>query len=166
MCCRPLLVVACLALAACAKPEPPRLTPLSVKVTGITPQAIDVDLELAAENPNGSDLDARSVTATLTLDGRYVVGTVKVPHAVSLPAHKKTVLTVPVTSRWQDLSGLVALATAGKDVPYKIDGTVEIGGDLLHIEVPFQIGGTVTREQLLRATLNSLPRIPGLLPGR
>lgn len=163
---RPLFAaVAALSLVACAKPEPPRLTPLSAKVTSISTQGIEVDLKIAAENPNGSALTARSLTATITLDGRFVLGTVTVPHRIQLPAHQKTILDVPVTSRWQDLSSVVSLATAGKDVPYKVDGTVELGGDTLNITVPFQVAGTITREQLAQAALNSLPKIPGLLPG-
>ena len=157
---------AAFALIACARPDPPKLTPLSARVTSITPLALNVDLKIEAENPNSSALSARSVTATITLDDRYVVGTVTVPHAINLPAHQKTTLAVPVSSRWKDLSGLASLAAAGKDIPYKVDGTVDLGGDTLHVEVPFHMGGTITREQLLQATLNSLPKIPGLLPGR
>lgn len=162
---RHIFYAAAFALVACAKPEPPRLTPISARVTAISPLGIDVDLKLDAENPNASDLSARSVTATITLDGRTTLGSVTVPHAIKLPAHKKTTIDVPVSSRWKDLSGLVTLAAAGKDIPYMIDGSVELGGDTLHVQVPFRIAGTVTREQLTQATLNSLPKIPGLLPG-
>ncbi len=162
---RHLIAAAAFALIACARPDPPKITPLSVKVTSITPLALNVDLKIEAENPNSSALSARSVTATITLDDRYVVGTVTVPHAINLPPHQKTILAVPVSSRWKDLSGLASLAAAGKDIPYKVDGTVELGGDTLHVDVPFHMGGTITREQLLQATLNSLPKIPGLLPG-
>lgn len=162
---RPLFAAAALVLVACAKPDPPKITPLSAKITAITPLSIDVDLKIEAENPNASALSARSVTATITLDERYVVGTVTVPHPISLPAHQKTILDVPVSTRWKDLSGLATLAAAGKDIPYKVDGTVELGGDTLHLDVPFHMGGTITRQQLLQATLSSLPKIPGLLPG-
>ena len=156
---------AALVLVACAKPDPPRLTPLSARITAISPVGMDVDLKLEAENPNGIDLTGREVKATITVDNRIVLGTVTVPNRIKLPAHQKTAIDVPVSSRWQDLSGLVGLVTAGKDVPYKVDGTVEIGGDSLNVTVPFHVAGTVTREQLMQATLNSLPRIPGLLPG-
>src|SRR5512132_2132749 len=107
---RHLFFAAAIALVACAKPEPPRLTPLSARVTAISPLGIDVELKLDAENPNASDLSARSVTATITVDGRFTLGSVTVPHAIKLPAHKKTTLDVPVSSRWKDLSGLVSLA--------------------------------------------------------
>lgn len=155
-----------LALVGCSKPEPPRLTPLSAKLTSISTLGIDVDLKLDAENVNDSDLSARSVTATIVVDGRIALGTVTVAHAIKLPAHKKTTLDVPVSSRWKDLSGLVSLASAaGKDVPYTVDGSVELGGETLHVQVPFHVVGVLTREQLTQAMLNSLPKIPGLLPG-
>jgi LEA14-like dessication related protein len=162
---RTAFAAAALVLVACAKPEAPRLTPLSAKITAISPLGIDMDLKLEAENPNGIDLTGREVKATITVDGRIVLGTVTVPSRVKLPAHQKTTIDVPVSSRWQDLSGLVGLVPAAKEVPYKVDGTVEIGGDSLNVTVPFHIVGTVTREQLVQATLNSLPKIPGFLPG-
>jgi LEA14-like dessication related protein len=161
---RTAFAAAALVLVACAKPEPPRLTPLSAKVTAISAVGIDVDLELEAENPNTVDFTARSVTATITLDGRYVLGTTTVPNSIKLPGHQKTTIHVPVSSRWKDLASAVSLATAGKDIPYKVDGTVELGGDLVSIPVPFSIGGIVTRAQLAQAALSSLPKIPGLLP--
>ena len=163
---RRLFYAAAFALVACAKPEPPRLTSLSAKVTGVSVQGIDVDLKLEAENINDSDLSARSVTATITLDGRTTLGSVTVPNKIKLPAHKKTTLDVPVSSRWKDLSGVATLAAAGKDIPYTMDGTVELGGDTLNINLPFRVTGIVTRAQLAQAALNSLPKIPGLMiPG-
>ena len=161
---RHLFAAVALVLVACAKPEPPRLTPLSAKVTAISTQGIDVALKLEAENPNDRAITARSLTATITLDGRYVLGTVTVPHNINLPAHQKTILDVPVSSRWKDLAGLTTLAMAGKDVPYKVDGKVDLGGDMISVTVPFEVGGTVTREQVAQAALSSLPKIPGLLP--
>ncbi len=162
---RTAFAAAALVLVACSKPEPPRLTPLAVRVMSISPLGIDVELKLEAENPNGIDLTGREVKATITLDGRIVLGTVTVPNRIKLPAHQKTTIDVPVSSRWQDLSGLVGLAAAGKDIPYKVDGTVEIGGDSINVTLPFHIAGIATREQLAQAALNSLPKIPGLFPG-
>ena len=162
---RHLFAAAALVLVACAKPEPPRLRPLSAKVTTISTQGIDVALKLEAENPNDSAITARSLTATITLDGRHVLGTVTVPHNITLPPHQKTVLDVPVSSRWKDLAGLGTLAMAGKDVPYRVEGTVELGGSAVSVNVPFTVEGTVTREQLNQAALSSLPKIPGLFPG-
>ncbi len=156
---------AALVLVACAKPEPPRLTPVSAKITAISPQGVDVDLELDADNPNAIDLTGREVKATITLDGRIVLGTAAMTNRISLPAHQKTRIAVPVSSRWKDLSEGLELVTMGKDIPYKVDGTVEIGGDSLNITVPFHVTGILTRAQLMAASLNSLPKIPGFPSG-
>jgi LEA14-like dessication related protein len=156
---------AALVLVACAKPEPPRLTPVSAKITAISAQGVDVDLDLEAENPNGIDLTGREVKATITLDGRVVLGTATVTNRINLPAHKKTMIAVPVSSHWRDLSQGLELVTMGKDIPYKVDGTVEIGGDSLNITVPFHVTGILTRAQLMAASLNSLAKIPGFPSG-
>ena len=161
---RTAFAAAALVLIACTKPVPPRLTPISARVTAISTLGIDVELKLAAENLNSLDFKARSVTATITLDGRYTLGAVTVPQKVTLPAHQTTTIDVPVSSRWQDLAGIVNLATTAKDVPYKVEGTVELGGDTLSVNVPFEVQGTVTRAQLTAAMLKSIPGIPGLIP--
>ncbi|MEP7121396.1 MAG: LEA type 2 family protein [Byssovorax sp.] len=162
---RTAFAAAALVLVACAKPVPPRLTPLSARVTAVSTAGIDVEIKLDAENPNAAALTARSITATITLDGRYLLGTVTVPHRVSLPAHSTTTIDVPVSSRWADLAAIVNLATSGKDVPYKVEGTMDVGGDTLSVSVPFEVGGIVTRAQLTQAMLKSLPQLPMMVPG-
>jgi hypothetical protein len=109
------LPVALLALAACSKPEPPRITPKEVKLVAISPTGIEVDVALAAENPNGIDLDARAVSATLSFDDGLEIG--------------KTSLA---------------------------KGEVQISGPL-SIGVPFTIKGVLTRADLTKLALSSLP---------
>jgi LEA14-like dessication related protein len=160
---RTAFAAAALVLVACSKPVPPRLTPISARVTAISTLGIDVELKLAAENPNSLDFKARSVTATVTLDGHYVLGAVTTPQKITLPAHQTTTIDVPVSSKWKDIAGIVNLASSGKDVPYKVEGTMELGGDTLSVNVPFEVQGTVTRQQLTQALLRSIPAIPGLV---
>jgi len=104
------------------------------------------------------------VNAKVTLDGRYDAGTVSLSHPLDLPAQKRTLLDIPVTMTWRDLTGLAGLAAAGRDIPYAVEGKVAIGGEKLNVDVPFRIAGTVTQKQLIQATMSSLPQIPGL-PG-
>ncbi|MEO7329503.1 MAG: LEA type 2 family protein [Minicystis sp.] len=166
----PALLVAvslALSLVACASPDPPKLTPVSVALTGISAASMDVNVKLDAENPNRIDLSARSVTAKLTLDGKIDVGTFKVVTPIKLPAQKTTRIDVPLSAKWSELATVISLGAQSRDVPYDIDGTVEMGGDTFHVEVPFHVKGTLTHEQLVNAALSSLPRLPGLpgLPG-
>jgi LEA14-like dessication related protein len=118
-----------------------------------------MNLELGVDNPNSVPLSVRAVTAKIVLDGKYPMPPVTVPHGLTLSAHARTHLSVPVEMKWEQVTTLVALAGSNRDVPYDIDGTVNLGGDLLNWDIPFHLGGELTREQLVMATLNSLPRL-------
>jgi LEA14-like dessication related protein len=150
------------AALGCSRPDPPTLTPEQAKVTRISPDGLDMEVRLEAYNPNSVDLSARSLKAKVTLDGKYHVGDVKSAAKVVLPAHKRTKLEVPLSVKWTDLSGLISLAASNRAVPYELDGTVEVGGDALSLDVPFKLRGMITHDELVRATMNSLPKIPGL----
>jgi hypothetical protein len=52
---------------------------------------------------------------------------------------------------------LADLAGSKGAVPYTVDGTLELGGSLLHVGVPFHLEGAITRDQLAGAVVNSLP---------
>jgi hypothetical protein len=50
-------------------------------------------------------------------------------------------------------------AGGGEPQHYDVDGSVSLGGDLMHADVPFHLSGALTHDDLVRTTLNSLPRI-------
>lgn len=154
------LVVVGLSLAACSRPEPPRITPKEVKLVSISNQGIEIVVTLAAENPNGIDLDASSVEATLTFDGGMEIGKTSATKAVHLPAHRTVDLSVPVALKWKNVSALAPYALRDK-VPYTVKGQVKMGG-ALEIGVPFTIEGALTRADLMKLALSVLPGIPGL----
>jgi LEA14-like dessication related protein len=159
------LIVPLLALAAaCSTPDPPKITPISAKVTAVGPKGIDLSVTLDAENTNAIDLTARSLTAKITLDSAYDAGTVTSSQRIDLPAHKKTRLDVPVSTKWHDITELGLLAAGDKDIPYKVDGTVELGTDSFRVDVPFHTSGTISRSMMLKAALGALPKIPGVIP--
>jgi hypothetical protein len=147
------------ALVACSKPQPPTIAPERATVTGVDAQAIHLDLTLTATNPNAVDLTVRDVTAHLVVAQKVDLGSMTLPKAYTLPAGKATSIEAPLTLPWGDVSTLTQLAGAAS-VPFTVDGTVELGGDLLHVTVPYHIAGSMTRQQLLGATLRSL--VPGL----
>jgi hypothetical protein len=150
------LAAALLALA-CSRPKPPTITPEKAVVTSIGPSGIQMNLELGVHNPNAIDISARAVTAKVVLDGRHTLSQVTVPHEFTLTARAPSRLVVPMSLQWADVSVLLSLAAANRDIPYEVDGAVSLGGDLLHADVPFRLSGVLTREQLVQTTLNSLP---------
>jgi LEA14-like dessication related protein len=163
---RPILLAAALALPAfsgcsgCARPEPPTVTPLSGKVTGISSAGIDVDAKLEAYNPNDFDIAVKSFTATVTLDHQYTLPNVGSAHAVTLPALKKKVFEVPISVKWSDVSTLVPLGLSNRDVPFDAEGKVRVTAASLDVDLPFKVSGVVTHQQIVQAVGRSMPRLP------
>lgn len=152
---------------ACAKPQPPQLTPLEAKVTAVDIGGFDMRVKLEAFNPNGFDLSVRSVTAHVIVDGSQDLGMVTALQPFNLPANARTAIDVPMTVKWKSAGSLVAVAASKRPVPYSVDGTATIGGPRLNFDVPFKLMGTITPAQLQHAAVKSLQAIPGLqgLPG-
>jgi LEA14-like dessication related protein len=164
---RPLLVavtvaVAALGLAACSRPEPPTVKPLSGRLISLSNAGIDVEATLEASNPNDFPIQVKSFTAKLTLDRRIDLGKVTSPQQVTLPANGKKVFTVPLSMKWNDAAALVPLGLSNKDVPWDADGTVKLSAESLDLDLPFKVSGVVTHQQVMQAVGRSVPRIPGL----
>lgn len=156
---RILLLGAIAAAFGCSKPAPPTITPERATVTSVDMFAVHLDVALTAINPNSVDLPVRDVTAKVVVDQKFDLGTATIPNGVTLPAGKATKLDVPVSVKWTDMGALAQLAAASATIPFTVDGTVDLGGALLAVSVPFHIAGTVSHDQLVGAALNSLPGI-------
>ncbi len=157
----PLLFAAALALAGCSRPEPPEITQVSGKVTSIDPSGIGVQATIEARNPNDFDLEIKSFTAKLTLDNNVDLGNISGPNPVKLPKKKKTKFNVPISIKWRDAAALAPIAASGRDVPYVVDGTVELR-EPVEMSVPFKVTGTVTHAQIMQAVGKSTPKVQGL----
>lgn len=156
-------VVLLAATFACQKPQPPQLTPREVVLTELTPTGASFLIKLAAVNPNGFALSANSFQAHLVFDGGKIdAGTVNVTTPFSLPAGATTELSVPVTVSYSGLAALGVVATQKPTIPYVIDGTVNIGGEKLNVNVPYTVAGSVTQAQIAAASVKGLQKMPGL----
>ncbi|HMI84418.1 MAG TPA: LEA type 2 family protein [Polyangiaceae bacterium] len=147
-------------LGACNRPKPPTITPEKGELTAIGADGVHLMLHLAVENPNRFELSARTVTGRVLLEGKYDVGSVAVSQPFRLPAGQVTLLSVPSTLALRDVPVVLGLAASNRDLTYDVDGTVNVGGESLNLDLPFHLSGELTHEQLLRATMNSLPRFP------
>ena len=58
---------------------------------------------------------------------------------------------------WSDVGVVAQLALSTGAVPYSVDGTLEMGGGLVNVGVPFHLDGTITHAQIVGAMMNSLP---------
>jgi hypothetical protein len=154
---RTLLLVLSALAAACSKPSPPTLAPERVAVNRVDMTGLSLDISMSATNPNAADLTATGVSSHVVVEKTHDVGTVTLPEAITLPAGKTTRLDVPIALTWSDLGTLAQLALSAGAVPYTVDGTLEMGGSLLHVGVPFHFDGTITHAQIVAAMMNSLP---------
>ncbi len=104
------------------------------------------------------------MSGTVRIDNKYELGKVTVPVPTTLPAHARTPLSVPLSMNWQNLTTLTGIMTGSaqaETIPYTVTGTVAVGGEKLSFDVPFQVQGTLTRQQIMQAAVGS---IPGGLP--
>jgi LEA14-like dessication related protein len=146
--------------AACSKPSPPTIAPERATVTSIDAQALHLDVTLTATNPNAVDLPVQDLTAHVVV-AQLDLGSVTLPKAVTLNAGKATTLDVPISVPWTNLAAVAGVAAMPGDIPFTVDGNVDLGGALLHVGVPFRLTGKMSHDQLAGAALRSLP---GLVP--
>jgi LEA14-like dessication related protein len=141
--------------AACAKPQPPAVTPEVARVVRVTSEGVELDVTLGVKNPNSFALDAHEVEGTLMVEGGQRLGTGKSNPNRSIPAHGSGTVQSQVHIAWSDVAALQKLVLQER-VPYQFKGNVTLGGDTLHVTLPFEMQGTLTREQLLQAGLRGL----------
>jgi LEA14-like dessication related protein len=154
-----------IAAVACSKPEPPVLTPERAGVKSIGPTGIDFVVTMRAKNPNRMDLNIQAVTAKVTINGSVDLGTTTISSPIALPAGAETPLNVPVSFQWTNLPAIARLGATRRDVPYKLEGNVTVGGSTLSVTLPFTMTGIIKHEDLAKAAINSLPaQLRGLIP--
>jgi LEA14-like dessication related protein len=131
------------------------VTPEVARVLRVTGKGVDFSVTLSVKNPNNFELDAREVEGTLIVEGGQKLGTGRASPHRSIPANGTGTVESQVQIAWDDVAALQKFLTR-ESVPYVFKGNVTLGGDTLHLTVPFEMDGTLTREQLLQAGLRGL----------
>lgn len=149
-------------LSGCQKPVPPQITPKEVRVVALGPQGLEVLLKVEATNPNKLTLSVQSISAQAKLDNRWDMGAVAIAKPIVLPSNTPTMIDVPLTMPWSDVTALRTLASNPNPIPFAVEGFAKVGGERLNVDLPFAISGTITREQMVNAAMKGLPAIPGL----
>lgn len=149
------LAVAWLAVA-CSKPQPPKITPHSARVASVTPTHVVLALELRVDNPNPFPLVVRRVTGKLTVGSGIEVGSGASDVGGSIPARSDKIVPSELAVRWTQVTALTPLAMTGAPVPYVFRGVAVVGGEKLSVDVPFEVVGQLTREQVIQAGLRGL----------
>lgn len=155
-----LFLAASLAVSACARPQPPRITPRAAAVTGVDGSGLRLRVQLMAHNPNSIDVTVQRIDVDVTIGGQ-ALGRSTVSNRVRLVARQDVPISVDLTAGWRDLPGLLAASVLNENVPYRLDGTARVGGDRINVDVPFRMESTLPRRILIEAagnTVNGLPR--------
>lgn len=143
-------------LGACASPQPPIVVPQSVQVVGVSGAGLRLAVTLTVTNPNAFPLIAHRVVGDLFIGmSDQKLGTGQASPRQSIPSKGSSVVESQLQVAWQDLTILGRLM-GQPAVPYSFRGQVTIGGDTLSVNVPFDLRGQLTREQLIAAGLRGL----------
>lgn len=134
-------------LSACAKPEPPKLEPRSIKIVSLLPTRLGVELD--ATNPNSFPIIVQSVSGKLSLGGAKNVADGSVNQALSIPAKSTTRFTSDIQVNWGSVMLPPDLMMPSKAVPYTFEGTAKVGAKSLNFDVPFRMQGEFTHAQLI-----------------
>jgi LEA14-like dessication related protein len=148
-------------LLGCSKPKPVEVTPRSVQVVALQPQGLELEVVLDVRNPNGFAITAHDVSGTIQLQNGVELGRGKAPAAVTVLAEQTAAVPTRLSMAWTNLAALAPYALSPQPVPYRIVGKARVGGERLNVELPFDISGTLTREQVLQASLRGAA---GLIP--
>jgi len=140
---------------------PPKIEPRAVRVTSLSLTTIQLRSELDVTNPNSFPLVVRSVEGKLLVGSGVEIGRGQMPSGARIPAHGTERVVADMNLTWSNLVAFAPLATQGKPVPYTFDGTANVGGEKLNVDVPFKIRGELTAEQVIGAGLRGIQGVPG-----
>jgi LEA14-like dessication related protein len=142
--------------AACSKPEPPKVTPKSARVSSIDARGLALTVELDVYNPNRFPLIAKSVSGSLEVGEGVELGRARSEPQGAIPANASSTVSSELVVSWTNAAALAPYALSNKPVPYTFKGLATIGGEKLNVDVPFTIKGELTRDQVLSIGLRGL----------
>jgi LEA14-like dessication related protein len=145
-----------LVLASCSKPEVPKITPRSARVTTVDAKGLGLTLELDVQNPNRFPLIVRTVDGTLEVGSGTELGRAHAEPKTTIPAKGTSAVTSQLSVSWTNATAVAPYALSNKPVPYEFKGTANLGGESLNFDVPFTVKGELTRDQVIQIGLRGL----------
>ncbi|MBI5512431.1 MAG: LEA type 2 family protein [Deltaproteobacteria bacterium] len=159
---RPTLLLALSTLLGCGffrKPTLPRLTVRGVDIVEATSAGLHLRTHMVVRNTNAVGLTARSIKLRVTVAARDL-GETELPNATRLPSEVDVPIDADVTAAWGDLPGILVVTALNQQVPYRLDGTVKVGGEDINLQVPFHVESSFPRQVLLDAAGAAVQRVP------
>lgn len=91
-------------------------------------------------NPNRLDLTLKSFECTIYIDNEEI-GKGRVEKEILVPSSSTTRVEVPVDVKFRDLGRSLKLVFAGGNLPYRIEGTADVGTAFGSLRFPFSEEG-------------------------
>jgi LEA14-like dessication related protein len=144
--------------AACAKPQPPTISPKSAQVLAVSAAGLTLAVAFDVANPNRFPLVVHAVDGRFSLGSGAGVelGRAHAEPASSIPARGTSTVTSEIAIAWTNLAALTPFLLSPAAVPYRFDGNATFGGESLNLSLPFTLTGTLTQNQLINAGLSGL----------
>jgi LEA14-like dessication related protein len=144
------LLVAAMLSSACARPEPPSVSPHVVRLSAVSATGLDFDVQLQVHNPNSFPIAAEAVHGTLYGARAQMLGQGSSQPRESIPGESTRLVASQVHIGWKNLVAVAPLLAA-EHIPYEFRGDVTLGGESINVTLPFTLSGELTRSQLLEA---------------
>ena len=126
-----------------------------VRVMEITAEAVVLEGTLDLFNPNEQALQFSGYDYTLQVQERGLIrGESREPFEIGKQKH--SVITLPATIRFDDLSALLAGDLLGRDIPYRLSGTVHFKSYLGTTPLAFSHQGTFNLSEFLKRKIGEL----------
>jgi LEA14-like dessication related protein len=136
-----ILVVAAFVAGCAGGPplRPPDVTVTGIAVTGLSLESMDLEVDLAVNNPNpvGVTIQDVSVNVSYSKNGREVFLGSGRSGEIAVPAYNRTEVAIPVT-----MDNLAMLSAAGTlvlsgELEVTAEGTMTIDAGIISFDVPF-----------------------------
>jgi LEA14-like dessication related protein len=133
----------------------PQVALKKVRVMRITPEAVFLEGTLDLYNPNEPALQFSGYDYSLQVGGRKLV-TGESKESFEIGGQKHAVITLPAFIRFEDLSAFFNQDLLGRDIPYRLSGTVQYNTFFGATPIAFSHQGTFNLSEFLREKAREL----------
>jgi LEA14-like dessication related protein len=126
----------------------PAVTAQPPSVTGINASGLELGVDLHVENPNPFPLVANTVQGTLFLDDDKKVGTGSAKLDEPIAAKGAGDVQSQLDIAWSS-AGALREFVGKSQVPFVFKGELGVSGGPVSMNVPFELRGSLSREQLI-----------------
>ena len=108
---------------------------------------MNLRIGIDVQNTNRFDLTLKSFECTIYLRDEEI-GKGRLENEILIPSSSTTQVQVPMDLKFKDLGGSVKALFTGGDLPYKIEGTADVGTAFGSLNFTFSTDGSTSLEKM------------------